>query len=240
MKRALRLILTVSVIFFFAGTASAFDENDLVAVVYNENDIEVVINLGDISGIKFTASNVQLAGTGSVNLSQFGQGIGWDNLSLGIFGGTQTGGSGSEWHAWFATTKATISGISTSKLTNFMSGIASVYTYWGDGNTFSGSAKAVNSYDMKLNSGSNAPGSYAGVNNTDTAYGEADLAALNSAGYVDMYLYHYKWADLDKGNDVNTDYTAVIRFFLDGSIKLNPRDTKAKPMPWLQLLLEDN
>jgi len=231
MKRVLSLILAVGVLFSFSGIAAAFDENDLVAVVYNETDNEVAVKLGDLSEIDFSASNQELANAGDLaGGGLFGAGVtGLGDLSLGIFGGTETGGSGSDWNIWFATTKSTISGISTSKLTNFMSGIASVYSYWGASETFfNGSSSATNSYDMKMNSGSNAPGSYAGINNIDTAFGEANLSALlGDDGYIDMYLYHYVFTDLDKGSDDTTDYTAVLRLYTDGGLVLNPSDNNA-------------
>lgn len=227
MKRVLSLILAAGLLLSFSGIATAFDDNDLVAIIYNENDNEAVVKLGDLADINFTATNQDLSSSFDLQAgSLFGAGISLTDLNLAYFGGTQAGGS---WNVWFATTKPTISGISSAKLQNFLSGVTSVYDYWGAGNTtFNGPSSATNSYDNKLNSGSNAPGSYAGVNNTDTAFGEANLSALEGAdGYVDMYLYHYVYATLDKGPDDTTDYTAVLRLYLDGSLVLNPTDNNA-------------
>ncbi|MBN1625274.1 MAG: hypothetical protein JW944_02015 [Deltaproteobacteria bacterium] len=217
-------VLTVSVcITLLALPAFCFDRNDLVQVVYNENDNEVAINLGDISGIDFTASNQVISDAGSVSLSQFVTISTWEDLSLAFFAGDN-----STYNIWFATTKDTISGISTAGYTPFQSAATSLYTYFNtdgtDDGLFIGAAatSGTNSYDERMNSNSTAPGYYSGFNNTDTSFGEADLGALVTDGYVDMYLYHYTGVTLDKGPDTDTDYTCIIRVYSDGSTVLNP------------------
>ncbi|MBN1625272.1 MAG: PEP-CTERM sorting domain-containing protein [Deltaproteobacteria bacterium] len=236
MKRLLSLIIAVGLMFGVAGNAlAAFDRNDLVQVVYNENDNEVAINLGDISEIDFNASNQIISDPGSVSLTQFDTIDTWEDLSLAFFAGDN-----STYQIWFATTKDTISGISSAGYTPFQSAATSLYSYFNtdgidDGLFIGASATAgTNSYDERMNSNSTAPGYYSGFNNTDTSFGEADLAALVTDGFVDMYLYHYNGITLVNGAN-GSQYTAVLRYFADGSTVLNPI-TSPVPVPASVLL----
>ena len=229
MKRILSLILAVGLFVGLAGQAAAFDNNDLTMVVYNESDNNVVVNLGDLTTMDFSGTDVLLTTAGTVNLSQFGAGIGWNDLSVGYFGIGTTG----SYNAWFATTSETAPGISIPSLSSFQDTAGALYTYFGDSPVFTGLANATSSYDIKMNSASTAPGYYAGLNQ-DQPHGEAYLTALDTVGYLDMYLYHYSIMTLDTGVDADTPYSGVLRLYADGSSVLNP---SAVPIPGSLLLL---
>jgi plastocyanin len=202
----------------------AFPTHSLTQVVYNETDNEVFVNLGLVPEIDFSAQNVILAQAGTVNLGQFTSIDSWNNLNLAFFASRT---SPSPRQSWFALTKDTISGISSASLLGFGNSAAVLYTLTGNGSVYVGLSNNVNSYDVRMNSASNSPGYYGGFNGPDRIYGEANLGALYTDGYVDMYLYHYSTITLDPGADPNTQYTAILRFNIDGSTILNPIVDKA-------------
>lgn len=62
--KAISIILPAGLIFGFAGQSMAvMDDSDLILGIYNKDYIgnEIIINLGDVSEIDFTASDVVLS-----------------------------------------------------------------------------------------------------------------------------------------------------------------------------------
>ncbi len=228
MKKILGLIIAVGMLFAFAGQAAAFDSNDLVMVIYNAEDKEVAVNLGDLSTIDFSST---LVVNDADYLSMFGSNVSdWDDLSLAFFGGSQ---DYSNYGAFFATTKSSLD--SYGDIGTLLNSAYNLYTAYGDGDVFvvdASTATGATTYNMKLNSNGTAPGFYAGTNSADKDYGEADLSALLTDGSVEMYLYYIipDWTTmtmtLDKGADASTDYFGVISF-----------QTQAVPVPGSLLLL---
>jgi hypothetical protein len=225
MRKLLGLVLAVGLFFGIAGQASAFPVYSLTQVVYNETDNEVLVNLGLVPEIDFSATNVTLAQAGTVNLGQFNSINSWNNLNLAFFASRT---SPSPRQSYFALTKDTVSGISSTSLLGFGSSAALIYTNTGNESVYVGLSNNTNSYDVRMNSASNSPGYYGGFNSTDRIYGEANLSKLYTDGYVDMYLYHYTTTTLDPTPDAATQYAAILRFNIDGSTVLNP---VAAPVP---------
>ncbi|MBN1903776.1 MAG: hypothetical protein JW927_01630, partial [Deltaproteobacteria bacterium] len=199
----------------------AFPTYSLTQVVYNSTDNEVLLNLGSLNDIDMSATNLQLAPVGTVNLDQFTTIDSWSNLSIAFFGSRQE----SPRQYWFASTSDTAYPVSTAGFLNFRSVSTAMYDYSGDNNVFVGPALLTGrtTYATGMNINNTAPGAYGGlIPAAYIQYGEVNLGKLYTDGYVDMYLYHYASQVLDKGPDTSTDYTAILRFNIDGSTLLNP------------------
>ncbi|MBN1906201.1 MAG: hypothetical protein JW927_14005 [Deltaproteobacteria bacterium] len=237
MKKLFSLVIAVGLLFGIAGQVMAFPTYSLTQVVYNSTDNEVLVNLGSLTNIDMAATNLQLAPVGTVNLDQFNTIDSWNNLSIAFFGSRQE----SPRHYWFASTSDTAyaSGLSTAGFLNFRSIGTAMYTYSGDSNVFVGPAlqQGRTTYATGMNINDTAPGAYGGIiPSANIQYGEVKLGKLYTDGYVDMYLYDYAGSNLVKGPDISTDYTAILRFNIDGSTVLNPV-AAAVPIPGSLLLL---
>jgi len=202
--------------------AGYFEKNHLIQVVYNENDNELASDLGDLSAIDFSQQDVELRPAGTVSLDRFPSISSWSDLNVGYF--AYDNGT---YENWFATTQPSAPTVNVAGgFSIFQNGALQVQNHYGFNEVAPGVAVAsagdTYSYDQILNDGSASPGIYAGFNDTAWQQGESPLAALDTLGYVDMYLYHFIVADLDKGLDTNTDWTAVIRLNADGGTVLNP------------------
>jgi hypothetical protein len=222
------VLLSGLLILAFASPAMGqFEKNHLIQVVYNENDNEVGVDLGDLSAMNFSEEDVLLGQAGSVTLDRFPTISDWSDLNMGYFAyddGT--------YENWFATTQSSAPTVSTGGFSTFQNQAMQVQTHYDSNQAAPGvavaSAGALQSYDQLMNDGSAAPGNYAGFN-TDWQDGESPLGLLSSQGYVDMYLYHYEVITLNKGPDPNTDYTAVLRIMADGTTILNPSSGQNQP-----------
>ena len=203
----------------------AIDADDLVLVVYNENDNEVLVNLGDLSEIDLSMQNTTLSPPGTVVLSQFSTVSEWSELDSAYFCMDFT-----NYGFMISTTKDTLSSLNLpGAFPNFRSSASAIYINAGDGGIYVGSSSHESSFNNRLNSNGNSKGFYGGVNINDAQFGEVNLAPLDAeGGYVDMYLYHLQvnlqtaQFELEKGVNINTEYTAVLRFKSDGSVVLNP------------------
>jgi hypothetical protein len=221
MNYMFRILLSGLLILAMASPAAgAFEKNHLIQVVYNENDNEVGVDLGDLSTIDFAEEDVLLGQAGSVTLDRFPTVSHWSDLSLGYFAyddGT--------YENWFATIQSSAPTVSTGGFSTFQNQALQVQTHYGSNEVSPGiavaSSGALRSYDQLMNDGSAAPGNYAGFN-TDWQDGESLLGLLSSQGYVDMYLFHFDVVTLNKGPDPKTDYTGFLRIMADGSTILNP------------------
>ena len=238
MKKILCLIAVVGMLFAFAGqAAAAWDDSDLILVVYNYDDNEVAINLGDVSTIDFTGSDVLLS-SGQLSLDLFGGEVSsWSDLDMGMMGYMASG-----YTEYFATTSTFEPGVKYNMFNNFRSGMTNLYlTYTGldtdeDGLISQLASVGQNTYGYTMNSGYTVEGAYAGLSN-DPANGEVSLAALDAGSYVDMYLYKYTGVitiDNDDDGVSSTPWTGIIRLYSNGDVVLNP---SAVPIPGSLLLL---
>jgi len=224
MRKFSVILLAAFLVLFVGGQAmAAFENNHLVQVAHNSTDKEFGVDLGDLGTIDFSGTNVLLAPAGSVNFAALGSVA---DLSLGFFGADTAA-----YQNWIATTVDTAPVISTGQLLNFQNGAQGVQaSYQTDP---SQTYNTPGTYGSIMNLNGAAPGAYAGWN-MHTPVGESILADLSSAGYVDMYLYHWDIVTLDKGPDAGTDYSGILRLYADGSTVLNP---SAVPIPGAAILL---
>ncbi|MDY6989263.1 MAG: Ig-like domain-containing protein [Thermodesulfobacteriota bacterium] len=221
-----RILLSILLVLAMAGPAAGYFEADhLIQVVYNEDDSEVGVDLGDLSTLNLSAQDLELSGPGTVGLSQFSTVSDWADLRVGYFAVNET-----TYQNWFATTQDTAPVIGEAQLLSFENGATQVWQKYLENEIAAGVAQVTppsqpRTYDLVMNLNSSAPGAYAGFNADDTD-GESPLGLLSSVGYVDMYLYHWDINTLDKGPDTNTDWTAVIRLNADGGTVLNPSSSQ--------------
>lgn len=238
-KLAFALTVFLCVAGFSTQAMAYFEVGNVVLTVYNENDNELGIDLGtydDVvngSGVVAAAGTISdafIADTSSYSLSDF---------HAGSFA-CLTGNAVTDYHLMFATTSETANEIAwTTQMSNFTNGALNVYGAYGA----SGEATAVipasqrTSYDISMNSNSNAPGVYGNLNQTEyTGTEEADLGLLETQDYVELYLYDYVWNGsgfVAAGQDGN-EYAALIRLNNDGSVAVNPN---AVPVPGALVLL---
>ena len=205
---------TVS-IFAVAGNAAAYTSDTLaVAFLDDDTSTELVIEIGDLTSLDLSASNVELAAAGSFNL---------DYDRVGMFGyTTQTPIPGvTVQERWFGLTADVEATVNSNLATSFV-GAAGVVSL-GEHST-----SILSSYNYGMNSDGN--GGYAGYNNAYGSFGEAVIAADG----VDLYLYHFD-AFSNLVVDGDNSYSAVISFNGDGSIVMN--QTSAVPVPGALVLL---
>ena len=216
-NKAVAILFLVLVCVPVPEAAAYFEGNSLVLVVYNEDDNEIGIDLGDMAQ-DWSEADRELAPAGTVSLDKFEDINDWSYLNAGCFA-YQDG-----YQNWFGTSLPDVPAISAASIQSFIAGATGVTTFYrnqqSDSQFSVAKASDVNSYDTVMNSNSTAPGYYAGFNaSLGDDNGEVNLAALaNPAGSVQLYLYHY---------DVITppgQYTAVISINADGSVVLNPAD----------------
>ncbi|GAB6095195.1 hypothetical protein JCM14469_14470 [Desulfatiferula olefinivorans] len=205
-----------------------FEEGHLILSVYNENDMDLGVDLGVALELsQSTATNVVLAPPGTVSLDKFGDNVdGWDDLRAAAWGRVMDTPTNT-YQMYMAMTE-TMSPVPSSNLVmNFFSLTADV-SLTGYGDTNNGQQFAVisstdrNSYDQKLNRASNAPGTFGALHPAGSHLSEADLGTLITSGYTDLNVYSYdlfnNQAGLAGGNPPN----AKIRIMADGSVILNP------------------
>lgn len=235
MKKLFALILGVGLLFGIAGQAmaamedtGAWDGSDLILGIYNEDylDNEVVINLGDVSEIDFTASNVVL---GQVDISS------WADLKMEVVGYTAA-----TYSPYFATTSTFAPGVATSAYAMFTSNISQMYSGYtgldedGDDIVIHAASGNSNTFGYRMDMNYRGAGAYAGLN-TDALNGQASLDSLDEGGVVKMYLYKFNnLAVLDNDDDgvASTPWIGIIQIDSTGTITLNP-----VPIPGALLLL---
>ncbi len=234
MKKFLVSMMAAFMVFAIAGSAAAFSNGSLTAVIYNKTDKEVALDLGNVLTLDFTQQNATLAAAGSFNLSDYNAISSFSELKVGIYAKDTSVVDGE--YAYFATTMTTNQGISQSTFENFWTTAGATYTNYG-----AAAAKAVkpasnsSSYWKKMDQNS-TPGSYAGFN-AAVAVGEAVLPEL---GYVDMYLYKYGWTptyEVALVPGATTEYIASFRIFTDGSIVMNAATSPVVPVPGAFILM---
>jgi len=204
---------------------ATFETGQLIQVVYKSDDAEVGTDLLELSAANLAQQNTAVTAAGTLDLGAFATTNDWADLRVGYFGYDGT-------YAYFATQAATAPAVGNRSWSAFI-GAADVvqahYRALGSGATVAGQALDAASYWTKMDSLA-VPGQYAGLN-ADHAVGEATLAGLDAAGYVDMYLYVFARS----GGDVtlvpgpSAPYTAILRVRENGSTLLNPPGSVNQP-----------
>nr|WP_320191729.1 hypothetical protein [uncultured Desulfobacter sp.] len=205
---------TVS-LFAVAGNAAAYTAGNLgVAFLDDDTATEYVIEIGDLTSMDLSASNVELAAAGSFSLE-------YDRI--GLFGYTNVEMlPGVYFQREYYGLTVDVAATANNNIETMFTGACDVISLGEH------SMDLPSSYDTKLNSG--ADGGYTGFNNSYASFGEA---VLTEEG-VDMYLYSFFLGELEPDGDNN--YVAVISFNADGSIVLN-QTASAVPVPGAILLL---
>jgi hypothetical protein len=224
-------LIVLMALFSCIESHASFEMGRLIQVVYKSDDVEVATDLLDVDVFDFTQQNIQLTPAGTFNLGQFTSTNAWEDLKSGFFAHYADLEVG-EAHAWFATTQPTAPAISESSLGGYFGSAGPTQTYYdtlSDTITAIGDPSYPNSYWVKMNSRT-SPGQYGGYNTgyetspgsgQNEKLGESNLGALETIGYVDMYLYHFSLNALVPGPG-GTPYTAVLRLLSNGSTVLNP------------------
>ncbi|RJP81734.1 MAG: hypothetical protein C4522_05020 [Desulfobacteraceae bacterium] len=235
MKKMIQILIMIVLLPVMAMPAlAAFENSHLVLVVYNANDNEVAVDLGDMETMPLDAQGVELAPPGTVYIKapsgktpQFGSGIKkWEDLSAAYFVAYRVSGV---YHFLFATTKGTAPDINNATKASFYTASGTTRHNWNSSGSWITiqSSSYLYSYDKYVNMG--AQGQMAGYNNINYQDADIGLSALDaSGGYVDAYLYEF---DIN-GNLVpgtGGDYRAVLRFSADGSVILNPTGGNTPP-----------
>ena len=217
MKKLMVVVLAAFSIFAVAGNASAFVADHLGVVFTDlDNQVELGIDLGDLTSMDLSATNVELAAAGTFNL---------DYEKVGMFARTNVTistpiGDLVTPHLFYGLT-VDVEATANNNLTSAYQGAMTVVSM-GDDLDMSNPT----SYDYVMNNG--ADGGYTGYNNSYASFGEA---VLTEDG-VDMYLYEFFAGNLQPG--VENNYVAVISFNGDGSVVLNQA---AVPVPGAIILL---
>jgi hypothetical protein len=188
MKKTVALAVAGLSLLGAAGQASAnFEKGNLVMVAYNQDTAEIGVDLGNVDYV----TGLSAAPTTLISGLDFSAAGPLNTLSLGMYENNSNAATGA-WDLYFATTVPTVSAYSHNWSVGLgFNGVATTLFGYYNGlpgtNVVVGDPKNVKSYDMLMNTKSNAPGNYASMN-ADLTVGEAKLGN----GPVDMYLYHFK------------------------------------------------
>ena len=203
MKKLISIVFAVFML-FAAGSAQAMQMGDLVLASYAGTD-EVLYNLGDITGMDFSATNQVL---GSFSMSDFATTDNATDLTFGILGQGAT-----PVDMYFVTTKTVAPVVNKAYISATMSEFTSMYST-ADGDKDIRTYGEYNSYGYLFNQTTTTPGYY---NQFIDGDGEGSIGA---EGYVDLYLYYIKGITVQPGTIAA--YQAVIRINNDGTVVLNP------------------
>lgn len=215
MKKIMMLFVAMMLVVGFTGQAmAAFEEGDLIRVVYrmsaNGTGTEYATDLGAFSATSpltltaiYNTNNFDLAKVGASSMADV-------NVAYFVMSSTANGGNGA----------AYASGSTTG-------GAVNLYAFWGSyqpaasntldtfkmnavGNNASVSQSNAYSYWNSMNGGT----FYTGTMGNYLASGDAEknLATIGTNGYVDQVLYYYG----DPDNGANGMNVATIRTFADG------------------------
>ncbi|MBU1172199.1 MAG: hypothetical protein KKD44_21800 [Proteobacteria bacterium] len=238
-KFLLGLTVLLTVVAASSQAFAYFEAGQLILSVYNETDMDLGVDLGNAMALSQTTdTNVVLATAGTISLDKFGDNVdSWSDLSAGAYGGIQN-----LYQIYEGMTDTVAPPVPVSQISNFMNGVLMTSSEYGRRNN--GEQYAVmnssnsNSYDIRLNSNSNAPGTFGGINiDGSTNKSEANLGLLDTVGYVDLYLYAFDaMADM-AGLSGGAEPNAVIRIMADGSVVLNATDAPEVPIPGSLILL---
>ena len=223
MKYVIQISIAIILIMGFVLPAQAsFEwgptEESLVLVVFNTEDVEVAIDLGQRTTVLSQGAGTVLRPAGTVNLDQFGAVVrNWEDLQVAChttdFFNT---------HNVFGTKSQTAPEASSTQVKNFNSGSSKhiLLSQQESNGTYTAiySSSERSSFTTVLG----ASGRMAGLNSANSEAAYITLEALDtSGGYVNLYLYDFDDnANLIPGSA--GDYQAVIRLNADGSIVLNP------------------
>ncbi|MBU1194400.1 MAG: hypothetical protein KKE62_13840 [Proteobacteria bacterium] len=235
MKKLLAGMMAAFMIFAVAGTASAAFErgNTILSGFVGSDNTEVGIDLGDIN-LYLNETNYELKAAGTTfGMGDFGS---IDSLSDVKFG-AYSNKVKSNYNFSFALNapleNVVFKGTSVNSLDSAVGSLSSIYTEKDTDEN--GVVTGLASSDLRsFYSVMGYLGNYALMNTDQQEYGNSSIDPV--LGYVDMYLYEWNRGQIVTGPDATTQYKAVLRVNLDGSIVLNPTES-AVPVPSAAILM---
>lgn len=203
MKKILSAMFVAMLFLGIAGQASAyFEKENLLVAVYNDDE-EMLMDLGDVNDIDFTATGVVLGNLGDYISA------GYTNIAFGSY-------VSNTYTMFYTLNTSEDASIKLNQFSSFQNSINTVYNYAENDETdvlyYSTTEDASWYNNMSYN--------YAGfVSEKD--YSIIDLPEEDE--YIDIYLYN-----VAMGSTVESDlypgeeFYAVLRITSDGDIILNP------------------
>lgn len=171
----------------------------------NGDGIEIGYDLGVI-GVDFQLSDQQVL-LGSIDTSYPGMAAALYSVN-------------SDWQSFFGLTTQTATGINASQVGNFQNTTRDI---WNFGYANGPSPVTIAADDFRsAERRFGHDGSYGGFVQNSTPDLQAFLAPLAVDPFFDIYLYQYDGLTLNPGDDVTTDYAAVVRVYDTGDVVLNP------------------
>lgn len=226
-KSLITALIAAVVVFGAAGQAMAdFAQSYLIRVVYDlTTGVEVATDLGLVTDLVGSSNTLVGAGDDAFGLSMFGEGASYSDLSVAYF---TVSSSGSVTGAWLSSDESAPASRARG-ITTLVSGYNLVANYYatlvGTSNTVVSSMSAFNSYYSIMDASGLEMGSFDKYILTGREGSEADLAALETAGYVDQYLYYFTTStSAQTGVQV-----ATIRTWADGSTTINYNPVPVPP-----------
>ncbi len=233
------MIVAVLMLGVSGHAMAAFNEGDLIRVVYNTSangtGTEYATDLGAFSQTTALTSNNLLTGTDKFSLGSVGAGS-WSNVNVAYFiedynaNPTATGQG-----AIYTSGQAIVGGHP--NLNAYYNAAGQIQNTLTAYQGAAGSASSVamlqtngSSYWNSINGSGSGVGTMAGfLSQTTNDNAEKNLAGLSSASYVDQVLYWY-------GTDPDSSYAqgknlGTIRTFADGSTQLIATAAATTPIP---------
>jgi len=227
MKRLLCILAAATMLFGLAGQAAAYFENfELFRVGYG-NGVEVANDLGSVSSVLSSAPGTKFgAGDLEMKLASFG-GATWDQVNVAYFAvgptaGTPQGGGLNKYEAWLSDSSGSAP-VSGSRKWNALTGAygqaQTYYSFLAGAGTGEkqviGATGNAQSYYSNLDNGGLFVGKFAQF--IATGFGEANLGALASGGYVDLPLYYFSYTASSSGAFPATTGTlaGTLRTYID-------------------------
>ncbi len=230
MKKIMMLLIAVVMLFSVTGQAmAAFNEGDLIRVVYNTSN-------DPVSGAHYFEYATDLGAFQPTSLS--GMTANTDAFNTSSVGGASGTATFSQMNVAYFIMNSSGYAASTSA-----SGNINTYAFWGSyqpaaSNTLGTFAAAAvgNNAKVAMDSGysywtqMNGGGTMIGTMGNYLATGDAEksLAALSTTGYVDQILYYYG-ADPDSG--IKGTKASYIRTFADGHTTVSAIDPSLPSVP---------
>ena len=243
MKKIFAILLTAALVFCGSSSvfAAAFDYGNLILGVYNSSDVEVLVDLGNLtSNSNWTSTDeTTLKGSGTVSLSQFKSGTEWDDLHFSIFTADDTSVNNAGARSFlFGTTSDVTMQVNSTVADSARNGYRSIKRNADDyltdvvsiSATTAGLANITNNMDL------GAYGQMAGYNTYYYYLASPTLDGMLTDGFVSLYLYEYDLYSGDLVEGPNAQYKGLITLYADGTITMQGAEATV-PVPGAVVLL---
>jgi hypothetical protein len=241
-------VLSVAV-FAIAGQAQASFGNDHLTQVFytdNNNKVEIGVDLGGLgTDFNLTEQNKTLKTVNYAALAA-GKGAAVGDLRMGLYIDSLIKSTDSVWDHYFVTTTSTTPAVPAAypvyNWYRFMDSATEAITKYYTGGQVSkqdgGTVVMVapdnaGSYRTRMTMSGFVKGTYrtTNVESASAPRGELNLAEMGGK-FTDLYLWHFAYDVSPKTSHLlagaTTDYSAVLRFYSNGTTVLNPT---AVPLP---------